>query len=52
MVGDKVTKTVSDDGKTITTKYDYDGWQFCLEAVVTVQNHNAKDAIKSVWGVM
>ncbi|SDL80144.1 hypothetical protein SAMN04487833_13219 [Sarcina sp. DSM 11001] len=51
MVGDKVTKTVSDDGKTITTKYDYDGWQFCLEAVVdAVQNHNAKDAIKSVWG--
>lgn len=51
MVGDRVTKTVSDDGKTITTKYDYDGWQFCLEAVVdAVQNHNAKDAIKSVWG--
>jgi hypothetical protein len=51
MVGDKVTQTVSDDGKTITTKYDYDGWQFCLEAVVdAVQNHNAKDAIKSVWG--
>ena len=51
MVGDKATKTVSEDGKTITVKYDYDGWQFCLEAVVdAVQNHNAKNAIKSVWG--
>ena len=53
--GEDTSKTplseVSDDGKTITTKYDYDGWQFCLEAVVdAVQNHNAKDAIKSVWG--
>lgn len=47
----RVTKTVSDGGKTITTSYDYDGWQFCVEATVdAVQDHNAKDAIKSAWG--
>lgn len=47
----KMTKTYSDDGKTITTSYDYDGWQFCIEATVdAVQDHNAEDAIKSAWG--
>ena len=47
----RVTKTISDDGKTITTSYDYDGWQFCVEATVdAVQDHNAVDAIKSAWG--
>ncbi|MDO5476544.1 MAG: hypothetical protein Q4F43_05455 [Eubacteriales bacterium] len=50
-VADKVTQTISEDKKTITTTYDYDGWQFCLEAEVdAVQNRNAKDAIKSAWG--
>ncbi|MDO4418323.1 MAG: hypothetical protein Q4C02_08625 [Eubacteriales bacterium] len=47
----KVTQTTSEDGKTITTSYDYDGWQFCIEATVdAVQDHNAVDAIKSAWG--
>ena len=47
----RMTKTISDDGKTITTSYDYDGWQFCIEAAVdAVQDHNAEDAIKSAWG--
>ena len=37
---------------TITTTYEYDGAQFVLEATVdAVQTHNAKDAIKSAWGV-
>ena len=50
-VADKATQTVTDDGKTIVTKYDYDGWQFCLEAEVdAVQTHNAEDAIRSAWG--
>ncbi len=50
-VTQKVTQTTSDDGKTITTTYDYDGWQFCIEATVdAVQDHNAEDAIKSAWG--
>ena len=50
-VADKATQTVTDDGKTIITKYDYDGWQFCLEAEVdAVQTHNAEDAIRSAWG--
>ena len=38
--------------KTITTSYDYDGYSFHVEAEVdAVQTHNAKDAIKSAWGV-
>ena len=36
---------------TITTAYDYDGLQFCVEASVdAVQEHNAEDAILSAWG--
>jgi len=54
-IADKVTqtKTKVDDAHTvISTKYDYDGWQFCLEAEVdAVQNHNIVDAAKSAWGV-
>lgn len=48
---DKVTQTVSADGRTIETVYDYDGWSCRLEAKVdAVQTHSAKDAIRSVWG--
>jgi hypothetical protein len=44
-------RTESDDGKTITMTYRYDGWQFCVEATVdAVQDHNAEDAIRSAWG--
>ena len=51
-IADKCTQYTSEDGHTITTVYDYDGWSFCLEAQVdAVQDHNAKDAIKSAWGV-
>lgn len=53
MVATKVTQTSeSKDGyTTITTSYDYDGTQFCLEAKVdAVQEHNAQDAIWSAWG--
>lgn len=36
---------------TITTVYEYDGAQFCIEAKVdAVQEHNAEDAIWSAWG--
>lgn len=55
-IGDRISSRVvkeSDDGhrKTIRTTYDYDGWQFCVEAHVdAVQEHNAVDAIKSAWG--
>ena len=52
-VMNKVTQTTvkTDKGtKTITT-FDYDGAQFCVEAVVdAVQEHNAADAIWSAWG--
>lgn len=40
------------DGNTITYTYKYDGYTFHLDAEVdAVQTHNAKDAIKSAWGV-
>ena len=47
------TKTTDDEGVTrIQTIYDYDGWQFSVEAQVdAVQNHNIVDAAKSAWGV-
>lgn len=47
------TSQTDDNGlTTITTTYEYDGAQFVLEATVdAVQTHNAKDAIKSAWGV-
>jgi len=50
----KVNEFVEEkDGyKTITTTYEYDGYQFNIEAEVdAVQTHNAVDAIKSAWGV-
>ena len=50
-VAKKVTQTPSEDGKTIVTSYDYDGWKFCIEATVdAVQERNAVAAIKSAWG--
>lgn len=54
MVATKVTQQSSTNEKgltTITTTYDYDGTQFCVEAKVdAVQEHNAQDAIWSAWG--
>ena len=50
-------ETTDEDGnkkiiKKKATTYDYDGWQFCVEAQVdAVQNHNIVDAAKSAWGV-
>lgn len=54
-ISTKVIETVSTDAaglKTITFVYEYDGYTFNIEAEVdAVQTHNAKDAIKSAWGV-
>ncbi len=53
MIATKVTQTQSTQNgyTTITTVYDYDGVQFCVEAKVdAVQEHNAQDAIWSAWG--
>ena len=56
-VATKVTQETTQelrDGKTytvITTTYDYDGYQFQLEAEVdAVQTHSAAQAIWSAWG--
>ena len=39
-------------GTTITTTYDYEGKQFCLEVTAdAIQEHNAADAMKSAWGI-
>jgi hypothetical protein len=53
MVATKVTQTTEtkDGYTTVTTSYDYDGAQFCIEAKVdAVQEHNAEDAVWSAWG--
>lgn len=49
-IASEVTKTVKDN--SITYSYQYDGYTFHVDAEVdAVQTHNAKDAIKSAWGV-
>lgn len=57
-IASDVTKPVpesekeSEKGKTITYTYKYNGYTFYIDAEVdAVQTHNAKDAIKSAWGV-
>lgn len=46
------TRTTDANGTTITYTYAYNGYTFNVEAEVdAVQTHNAKDAIKSAWGV-
>ena len=53
-ITNKVTQNVTEVGgnKTIETVYDYDGYQFHINAEVdAVQTHNAKEAIKSACGV-
>lgn len=50
VIAEKVTKKV--EGNTIRYVYDYNGYSFSLDAEVhAVQTHNAKEAIKSAWGV-
>jgi len=53
----RVTQDVTEEVKdgvtyrTVTTTYDYDGAEFCVEVSVdAVQEHNAEDAIWSAWG--
>lgn len=44
--------TKVEDEKTIKYQYTYNGYTFTLDAEVdAVQTHNAKDAIKSAWGI-
>ena len=50
----QVTQTTSVSGNVtvITTTYDYNGKQFCLEVYADgVQTHNASDAKISAWGL-
>lgn len=49
-IATEVEKTVKDN--TITYTYKYGNYTFHIDAEVdAVQTHNAKDAIKSAWGV-
>ena len=49
---DAAAKAAATAGDKITYTYTYDGYQFVVEAEAqAVQTHNAKDAIKSIWGV-
>ena len=44
--------TKVEDGNKIKYEYTYNGYTFTLDAEVdAVQTHNAKDAIKSAWGI-
>ena len=44
--------TEENGAQTITMAYAYDGMRARLDAEAdAVQTHNAKDAIKSAWGV-
>ena len=44
--------SIETKGNVITTTYKYDGVEFHVDVEVdAVQTHNAKDAIKSAWGV-
>lgn len=48
----EMTTTETADGTTVNYVYEYDGYTFQVAAEVdAVQTHNAKDAIKSAWGV-
>ena len=41
-----------DANKVIRYSYDYDGYQVCIEAEAqSIQTHNARVAIRSIWGV-
>lgn len=49
----KVTQTKSEQNgvTTLTTTYDYNGYQFYIEVKVdSIQEHNAEDAIWTIWG--
>lgn len=47
-----VEQKTSEDDKTITTTFKYNGIEFGLEACVDgVQDHHAADAAKSAWGI-
>lgn len=53
-IADKVNVTETKNGNltTIEAVYEYDGYEFQLEAEVdAVQTHSAAEAIKSAWGV-
>lgn len=52
-IAQKVTQNAvkSGDLTTITTVFDYDGYQLCLKASVdSVQTHSGQEAVKSAWG--
>ena len=53
-IASKVKKETTTEGAytTVTTTFLYDDVSFLVEAEVdAVQTHNAKDAIKSAWGI-
>lgn len=51
-LADAYTMETSEDGKTITAVYDYDGLQIGLDIEVqSIQHSSANEAITSAWGV-
>lgn len=52
-INEKILQYVNQttNGNTITTKYAYEGKEFCIKATVdAVQNFDAESAIESTWG--
>ena len=50
-IAQSMTKSGPDEDGIITYTYDYNGYQFQIEAEVdVVQEHNAEDAVLSAWG--
>lgn len=48
----KVHETTEDGKTTIKYEYLYNGYWACIEAnVQALQNHNAQDAVESLWGL-
>ncbi|MCI9486715.1 MAG: hypothetical protein HFI64_07015 [Lachnospiraceae bacterium] len=51
-VASEARTEVDESAGTVTTVYKYDGVEFHVDVEVdAVQTHNARDAIKSAWGV-
>lgn len=51
-VREKVVSADANGNRTIQAEYEYDGYSFEVKAEVdAVQTHNAREAVKSAWGV-
>lgn len=51
-IADEYEMKTSEDGKTVTAVYDYDGAAFCIDIEAqSVQAEHGEEAIRAAWGV-